>query len=77
MDFPLVRSATMIAEVVPLANIGPRGRRGRLLVGLVMAVAGLAVVVMDLAAVSRWWLVAVFALFWAGALGVLQACGHT
>ena len=42
-----------------------------------MLAVGLAVVVMDLAAASRWWLVAVFAFFWGGALGVLQACGHT
>lgn len=42
-----------------------------------MLVVGLAVVVMDLAASSGWWLVAVFALFWGGALGVLQARGHT
>jgi fatty acid desaturase len=61
----------------PLANIGPLQRRRRLLYGLVMLVVGLAVVVLDLAAASRWWLVAVFAPVWAGALGVLQACGHT
>jgi len=61
----------------PLANIGPSGRCRRLAFGIVMLAVGLAVVVMDLAAASRWWLVAVFAFFWGGALGVLQACGHT
>lgn len=61
----------------PLANIGPQQRRRRLLYGLVMLVVGLAAVVMDLASASRWWLVGVFAFFWAGALGVLQARGHT
>jgi hypothetical protein len=61
----------------PFANIGLRQRRQRLLYGLVMLVVGLAVVVMDLAGASRWWLVAVFAFFWVGALGVLQARGHT
>jgi fatty acid desaturase len=60
-----------------LANIGPLQRRRRLLYGLVMFVVGLAVVVLDLAAASRWWLVAVFTLFSAGAVGVLQARGHT
>jgi fucose permease len=60
-----------------IANIGPRGRRRRLLLGLVLLAVGLLVVVLDLAAASGWWLVAVFALFWAGALGVLQAHGHT
>jgi len=60
-----------------IANIGPRGRRRRGLFGLVLLAAGLSVVVLDLAAASGWWLVAVFALFWAGALGVLQARGHT
>jgi hypothetical protein len=48
-----------------------------MLFGLVLLAAGLSVVVLDLAAASGWWLVAVFALFWAGALGVLQARGHT
>jgi hypothetical protein len=61
----------------PLANIGPRQRRQRLLYGLVMLVVGLAVVVADLAGASRWWLLAVFAFFWVGGLGVLQARGHT
>ena len=48
-----------------------------MLFGLVLLAAGLSVVVLDVAAASGWWLVAVFALFWAGALGVLQARGPT
>jgi fatty acid desaturase len=67
----------MRGEVVPLANIGPRGRRRRLARGLALLAAGIAVVVLDLAAASRWWLVAVFALFGGGALDVLQALGYT
>jgi fatty acid desaturase len=65
------------ANLTHHANIGPKGRRSRLLSGLVLAASGLAVVVTDLAAGSRWWLVAVFALIWGGALGVLQALGGT
>ena len=48
-----------------------------MLFGLVLLAAGLSVVVLDLAAATGWWLVAVFALFWAGALGEQQARGHT
>jgi fatty acid desaturase len=60
-----------------LANIGPRGRRRRQIFGIVMLVVGLAVALLDLPAASRWWLVAVFACFWLGSLGVLQARAHT
>jgi len=61
-----------------LANIGPRERRKRLLYGL----AGLAVgagleVAFVLRAAPAWWRLAVFAAFWLGALGVMQASGHT
>jgi fatty acid desaturase len=67
----------MTRKVVSLANIGTRGRRRRLTRGLVLLAVGTAVVVLDLAVASRWWLVAVFALFGGGALDVLQAVGHT
>ena len=49
----------------------------RLRIGLVMLGVGLMVLVLDLAAASRWWLGVVFGLFWAGALGVLQASAFT
>ena len=67
----------MTGKVVSPANIGSRGRRSRLTRGLALLAVGIAVVVLDLAAASRWWLVAVFALFGGGALDVLQAVGHT
>jgi fatty acid desaturase len=60
-----------------LANIGPNGRRVRRIFGIVMLVVGLAAVVLGLPAGTRWWLVAVFACFWLGSLGVLQARAHT
>jgi hypothetical protein len=73
----LVNCQKMSTEGVQLANIGPRGRRRRLLAGLVLLSAGLVVMVLHLTAASRWWLVAVFGLIWAGILNVLQARGHT
>jgi hypothetical protein len=60
-----------------LANIGPRGRRRRLVFGILGTLGALAVVALDLAAHSRLWLLAVFVLFFSGALGALQAGGHT
>lgn len=67
----------MRGDVVALANIGSKGTRRRLTRGLALLAVGLAVVVLDLATASRWWLVAVFALTWGGVLDVLQALGHT
>jgi len=67
----------MRGEVVPLVNIGSKGRRRRLARGLALLAVGIAVAVLDLAAASRWWLVAVFVLVWGGVLDVLQALGHT
>lgn len=60
-----------------IANIGPKGRRRRVLLGLGVLGVGVMVLGLDLVAASRWWLVAVFGLFWAGALGVLQASAFT
>ena len=59
------------------ANIGPKGRRARLIFGLVLLAAGLALIVGGVAADARWWLVVIFMVFWLGSLGVLQARGHT
>lgn len=61
-----------------LANIGRRERRKRLLSGVAGLVAGAmleaALVVLGKPA---WWRLGVFAAFWFGALGVMQATGHT
>ena len=60
-----------------LANIGPRGRRRRLVFGIVGTCGALAVVALNLAARSHLWLLVVFVLFFSGALGALQAGVHT
>jgi hypothetical protein len=60
-----------------VANIGAPGRRRRLLIGIGSSAAALAIVLLDLAARSPAWLVAVFALVFNGVLGVLQARDHT
>ena len=67
----------MKGEVAPVANIGSRGKRRRLARGLALLAVGIVVVVVDLAAASRWWLAAVFALIFGGVLDVLQALGYT
>ncbi len=59
------------------SNIGDRGRRRRLTFGVFATLGGIAVVALNLVAESRAWLVAVFALFLLGSLGVLQSRGHT
>jgi hypothetical protein len=65
------------AQAPAVANIGAGERRKRLWLGLVCSAAGVAAIVFDLAAASRVFLLAVFGLFLVGALGVLQARGHT
>ncbi len=61
-----------------LANIGGRERRKRLLVGLAGLVAGAALeAVLVRPGAPGWWRAGVFAAFWLGALGVMQASGHT
>lgn len=61
-----------------LANIGRRERRKRLLFGLAGFAAGAAVeTALAVRGAPAWWRVAVFAAFWLGALGVMQASGHT
>ncbi len=61
----------------PLANIGPVERRKRFFSGVIELAIGLAAALVTFSGGSRWWLVLVFALFWLGALGVLQARAHT
>jgi len=62
----------------PLANIGPRERRRRLIAGvaaLVAAGSGLAALIA--LGVPRVWRVALVLPFWFGALGLAQARGRT
>ena len=61
-----------------LANIGRRERHKRLLSGVVGLAAGVALeAALVLLGAPAWWRLAVFAAFWLGALGVMQASGHT
>ena len=63
---------------VRAANIGPKGRRQRVLMGAATLVAGSVVlVVLLMSGVGRGWRVALWVPFWAGALGILQARAHT
>jgi len=64
--------------VGPVANIGPRERRQRLLAGIagmVVAFGGLALLVAT--GLDRAWRVALFVPFWFGALGLAQARART
>lgn len=61
-----------------LCNLEATGRRGRLIGGAVaLMLAGGLAVRMSVGMMSRLWLLALFGLVWLGALGVLQAWGHT
>ncbi len=61
-----------------LANIGRRERRKRLLFGVAGLAAGAALeAVLVVRGAPAWWRLAEFAAFWLGALGVMQASGHT
>ena len=63
---------------IRVANIGPKGRRQRVVLGAVMfaiGVAGLGGLLSFEAA--RWLRVLLFVPFWIGALGVFQARGNT
>src|SRR5207247_3722974 len=63
---------------VRAANIGPKGRRRRVLMGAATLVAGSVVlVVLLMSGVGRGWRVALWVAFWAGALGILPARAHT
>jgi hypothetical protein len=67
----------MTDEARRVANIGSGERRKRRLLGLAGLVAGTLVIGLGVSARSSAWLVAVFAFFFLGALGVLQARAHT
>ena len=63
---------------VRAANIGPKGRRRRALMGVAtLAVGVVALVVSLMSGVDRGWRVALVVPFWAGALGLSQARDHT
>jgi hypothetical protein len=62
----------------PLANIGPRGRRTRLLTGVAAFLLGVGALALLVAGgAPRAWRVAIFAPFWFGALGLAQARART
>ena len=59
-------------------NLGPAGRRQRLVAGLVGLAASSAVLFwLDRTGASRWWRLAMFPLLWMGATGLLQARART
>jgi len=61
-----------------VANIGPRGRRRRVLLGAAALGAGVAILALLLMlGVDRGWRALLVVPFWAGALGILQARAHT
>jgi hypothetical protein len=60
------------------ANIGPKGRRQRLTVGLVgMAVSAVATVVLLVSAAPAWLAVLLIVPWWMAALGIFQARAQT
>ncbi|MBI4246878.1 MAG: hypothetical protein HY728_00985 [Candidatus Rokubacteria bacterium] len=64
----------MTAARVRLSNIGPRGQRQRLTLGLIaLSVAVVAAAALVLLGVTPGALLAVWPAFWIGALGVIQA----
>jgi hypothetical protein len=65
-----------VAECVP--NIGPQGRRQRLIFGVVALVLGVgAAVGLAAAGIDRSWRVALFLPFVAGGFGIFQALART
>lgn len=57
-----------------VANIGPRGRRRRRLIGVAGLAGGIAIVAVLVAQdAPHWWRLAAFGPFWLGAVGFLQA----
>ena len=61
-----------------VGNLGPRQRRRRLVMGVVMLVVGIALVAALIALhVDRGWRVLAVLPFWAGALGLFQASANT
>ncbi len=68
----------MPEQPIRAANIGPRERRKRLMMGAVMLAAGVgSTAALILAGVGPCWRIGLFVPFWIGALGVFQARAHT
>jgi hypothetical protein len=60
-----------------ICNISESGSRRRAWLGAALLAAGFAgVLLVYLGSTTRWWLAPLFFVFWAGALGVLQAQEH-
>jgi fatty acid desaturase len=71
-------SDALVEGTVCLANIGPRGRRQRLVFGLVTFAAALALLaVLAVAGVERWWRLLLFLPFATAATGYFQARDKT
>lgn len=67
-----------MSTAVRVANIGPRGRRRRALIGGAALAAGVAILTLLLMlGVDRGWRAVLVVPFWVGALGILQARAHT
>jgi len=58
-----------------VANIGPRERRRRLIVGAIMLAVGVAALIIG--GGGRGWIVLAVVPFWIGALGLIQARERT
>lgn len=59
-------------------NLGPRGTRQRLLLGMMtLAVACACLIWIDQTGASRWWRIGAYPLLWLGVVGLLQARART
>ena len=68
----------MTESTACVANIGPRGRKQRLRMGMIgLAISGAAAVVLAAAGLPRWVRLGLFAPFAFGAMGVVQAYEQT
>jgi hypothetical protein len=64
--------------LTPPFNIDAAGQRRRRATGVVAAVVGIGVLsLLDVSGANRWWRLAAFPLFWASALGFMQARAQT
>jgi hypothetical protein len=64
--------------LTPLFNIDAAGQRQRRAAGIVAAVVTVGVLLLlEMSGANRWWRLAAFPLFWASALGFMQARAQT